>query len=213
MITDRLLSVQKIRSSRKPVLMTPSRSFLRPRVAILAAALLTSACAVPSWWPSWSQNSLRPYRPDVQQGNIITKDMVDQLRTGMTRDQVRFLLGTPMLQDVFHRERWDYPYALLHRTTGETQIRKLYVVFEDGKLAHFASDPMPTEPLADILILGAKAQTKLPAEVLAAPATPAAPAAPTTSPAPAPEPASAPAPSPTPSPAPSSDPATKPPAN
>jgi len=105
---------------------------------------------------------MRPYRPDVQQGNVITKDMVEQLRPGMTRDQVRFLLGTPMLMDIFHQDRWDYPYYL-RRRTGEVQIRKLSVVFEDGKLARFESDAMPTEPLADILILGQKPKPAAPA--------------------------------------------------
>jgi outer membrane protein assembly factor BamE len=100
---------------------------------------------------------LRPYRPDVQQGNVITKDMVDQLRPGMTRDQVRFLLGTPMLTDIFHQDRWDYPY-FLRRRSGETQVRKLAVFFEEGKLARFESDTMPAEPLADTLILGQKAK-------------------------------------------------------
>jgi len=115
-----------------------------------AIALTASGCSA-AWIPNW----LRPYRPDVQQGNVVTKDMVDQLRPGMTRDQVRFLLGTPMLQDIFHLSRWDYPYYL-RRRTGETQIRKLAVYFEDGKLARFDSDSMPTEPLADTLILGQK---------------------------------------------------------
>jgi len=117
---------------------------------LVAATLAGTACS-----SSWVPNVLRPYRPDVQQGNVITKDMVDQLRTGMTRDQVRFLLGTPMLTDVFHQDRWDYPYYL-RRRTGETQIRKLTVVFADGKLASFQSDAMPAEPLADSLILGQK---------------------------------------------------------
>lgn len=113
---------------------------------------------------------LRPYRPDVQQGNIVTKDMVDQLRPGMTRDQVRFLLGTPMLADIFHQDRWDYPYALLRGKSGERQVRKLYVVFADGKLQRYASDPMPTEPLADSLILGRKSKpAAVPAPAPAAP--------------------------------------------
>jgi outer membrane protein assembly factor BamE len=112
---------------------------------------------------------LRPYRPDVQQGNIVTKDMVEQLRVGMTRDQVRFLLGTPMLSDIFHQDRWDYPYVLLRRKAGETQIRKLFVVFEDGKMTRYESDAMPTEPLADSLILGQKLQLVAPAALPAAP--------------------------------------------
>jgi outer membrane protein assembly factor BamE len=114
----------------------------------IALAIL-SGCSAPSWLPV----ALRPYKPTVQQGNIITKDMVDQLRTGMTREQVRFLLGTPMLTDVFHQNRWDYPYILERPRAGEVHIRKLHVIFEEGKLARFESDNMPTEPLADSLII------------------------------------------------------------
>jgi len=124
------------------------RRFAAPCMAALVLA--ASACS-----SNWVPGMLRPYRPDVQQGNVVTKDMVDQLRPGMTRDQVRFLLGTPMLTDIFHQDRWDYPYYL-HRRNGETQIRKLSVVFADGKLARFESDAMPAEPLADSLILGTK---------------------------------------------------------
>jgi outer membrane protein assembly factor BamE len=148
---------------------------LRLAGLFVIAALLLAGCAAPSWLPGF----LRPYRPDVQQGNIVTRDMVEQLRPGMTRDQVRFLLGTPMLTDVFHQDRWDYPYAL-RRRSGETQIRKLYVVFAEGKLARFQSDTMPTEPLADSLILGSK-----PRPAAAPAATPPAPAAPAPDPAPA----------------------------
>src|SRR3546814_5062970 len=51
-----------------------------------------------------------PYRPDIQQGNWITSEQVAQLQQGQTREQVRFILGTPTLQDVFRTNRWDYPY-------------------------------------------------------------------------------------------------------
>jgi outer membrane protein assembly factor BamE len=133
-------------------------------LAVLTATL--GACSA-----SYVPSMLRPYRPDVQQGNIVTKDMVEQLRPGMTRDQVRFLLGTPMLTDIFHKDRWDYTYYLRHKS-GEAQIRRLSVVFADGKLNRYDSDAMPAEPLADSLILGSK------------PSKPAA-AAPVVSPAPA----------------------------
>jgi outer membrane protein assembly factor BamE len=118
---------------------------------LAALCVANSACS-----SSYVPNVLRPYRPDVQQGNIITRDMVEQLRPGMTRDQVRFLLGTPMLTDIFHQDRWDYTYYL-RRKSGETQIRKLSIRFAEGKLTKFDSDAMPTEPLADSLILGQKA--------------------------------------------------------
>jgi outer membrane protein assembly factor BamE len=125
---------------------------IRTSTLLCLAALIATLGACSS---SYVPNILRPYRPDVQQGNIVTKDMVEQLRPGMTRDQVRFLLGTPMLTDIFHQDRWDYTYYL-RRKSGETQIRKLSVVFAEGKLNHFDSDAMPAEPLADNLILGQK---------------------------------------------------------
>jgi outer membrane protein assembly factor BamE len=144
-----------------------NRTVLRLCLAVLTLAL--GACSA-----SYVPNFLRPYRPDVQQGNIVTKDMVEQLRPGMTRDQVRFLLGTPMLTDLFHQDRWDYTYYL-RRKSGETQIRKLSVVFADGKLNRFDSDAMPAEPLADNLILGQKTTkpAAAPAPAPAAPPTPA----------------------------------------
>jgi outer membrane protein assembly factor BamE len=105
----------------------------------------------------WAPNFLGPYRPDVHQGNIITQEMVDQLRLGMTREQVRFMLGTPMLTSEFHKERWDYPYYLNPRT-GPVQTRRLTVYFKDNKLERFISDEMPPEALADVLILGPNAR-------------------------------------------------------
>ncbi len=150
-------------------------------VFLIGLAALTATLGACS--SSYVPNVLRPYRPDVQQGNIVTKDMVEQLRPGMTRDQVRFLLGTPMLTDIFHQDRWDYTYYL-RRKSGETQIRKLSVVFADGKLDRFNSDAMPAEPLADNLILGSRPSRPVPA----------AESAPVAAPAPQPAPAPAPAP-------------------
>lgn len=167
------------------------------RAVLAAASLAAGACSTSSL-----PGMLRPYRPDVQQGNIVTKDMVEQLRPGMTRDQVRFLLGTPMLTDIFHQQRWDYPY-FLRRRNGETQIRRLYVVFADNKLASFESDPMPAEPLADSLILGSKPRAT---PIAAAPA-PAAVEAPAAN---APQPAQAPVPAQVPPPAAGATPATAP---
>jgi outer membrane protein assembly factor BamE len=99
----------------------------------------------------------KPYKPEVQQGNVITRDMVDQIRPGMTRDQVRFMLGTPMLRDIFHEERWDYPY-ILTRGTGQMQTRKLVIFFAEGHVKSFESDPMPAEPLADTLIFQGRSE-------------------------------------------------------
>lgn len=82
---------------------------------------------------------LTPYRIDVRQGNMVTQDMVAQLKPGLTRDQVRFLLGTPLVVDPFHANRWDYVYRF-QPGKGEAQQRRLIVFFEDGKLARVGGD-------------------------------------------------------------------------
>jgi outer membrane protein assembly factor BamE len=123
---------------------------------LLACATMVAGCgSVTDYFPGF----LTPYRPDIQQGNVITSDMVDQLRPGMTKDQVRFMLGTPLLADVFHQDRWDYLYYLNPRI-GERQHRNLVVYFKDSRLDHFSSDAMPPESMADNLILGNKWKDK-----------------------------------------------------
>jgi len=82
---------------------------------------------------------LTPYRIDVQQGNFVSQDMTTQLKRGMTKDQVRFILGTPLLTDIFHADRWDYVY-LLDRP-GEPRVeRHLAVYFENDRLARLEGD-------------------------------------------------------------------------
>ncbi len=82
---------------------------------------------------------LKPYRINVQQGNALTQEMVAKLKPGMTRSQVRFVLGTPVVQDIFHADRWDYVYMF---TEGrkETRSRRLTVIFEDDKLLRLEGD-------------------------------------------------------------------------
>ena len=118
-------------------------------VSNLGSGLSSGLSSITGWAPSF----LGPYRPDVHQGNIVTKEMVEQLREGMTREQVRFMLGTPMLTSEFHRDRWDYPYYLNPRS-GPVQARRLTVYFKDNKLERFFADEMPAESVADVLILG-----------------------------------------------------------
>jgi len=121
------------------------------RAALLAALLPMAACeSLRSFAPTFIQ----PYRPDIQQGNVVTKEMVDQLRNGMTRDQVRFLLGTPLVTSMFHQDRWDYVYYLKRGKGSEEQRRHLTAQFKDNRLEKFTSDEMPPETLADNLILG-----------------------------------------------------------
>lgn len=129
-----------------------SSTLLRAVAAALGAISLAGCESVRSWVPTFIQ----PYRPDVQQGNVVTKEMVDQLRESMTRDQVRFLLGTPLLTSVFHSDRWDYVYYLQRGKGDEKQLRHLVVLFANDRLARYQRDPMPEEKMADNLILGRK---------------------------------------------------------
>ena len=87
---------------------------------------------------------LRPYRPDIQQGNFISREMVAQLKEGMTREQVRFVLGTPLLTDVFHNARWDYPFRMA-KGNGEMTASRLTLTFVDEKLARIEGGDLPTE--------------------------------------------------------------------
>jgi len=102
---------------------------------------------------AWTPTFLHPYRPDVHQGNLITSEMIGQLEIGMSPEQVLFLLGRPLLQDVFHKTRWDYVYYL-NKRNGETEIRKLTVYFgNDARVARWEADQMPDETTADRYIL------------------------------------------------------------
>ncbi len=84
------------------------------------------------------------YRPDIQQGNFISREMIAQLKTGMTKEQVRFLLGTPLLIDVFHAERWDYPFTL-KKGDGQITTSKVTVFFENERVAKFEGGDLPSE--------------------------------------------------------------------
>lgn len=73
------------------------------------------------------------YRMTVQQGNIVSEEMIDQLQFGMTKSQVQYLLGTPMLADMFHTNRWDYTYTV-RRGHQPMEVKPLTVWFENDQL-------------------------------------------------------------------------------
>lgn len=86
--------------------------------------------------------TLTPYKIDIQQGNYVTQEMVSKLRPGMTRAQVRFILGTPLVVDPFRDDRWDYVY--LYRKRGElVEHRRFAVIFKDDKLVRIEGDVVP----------------------------------------------------------------------
>ena len=84
------------------------------------------------------------YKINIQQGIVVTQEMADQLKTGMTRDQVKFVLGTPILLDPFHANRWDYPFRF-QPGRGRIEERRFAVYFENDRLSRFDGDPLPTE--------------------------------------------------------------------
>jgi outer membrane protein assembly factor BamE len=85
---------------------------------------------------------LGPHKIDIQQGNYVTQQMVAKLKPGMTRAQVRFVLGTPLVVDMFRNDRWDYVYVYQKQGTV-TEHRKMTVVFQDDKLARVEGDVVP----------------------------------------------------------------------
>lgn len=100
------------------------------------------------------------YKIDIQQGNVVTQDMIDQLRPGMTRRQVRFIMGNPLLVDTFHANRWDYLYSL-QPGGGERQQERMSVLFNgNDQLVGLSGDFMPGVS-KDQAILGSDADTNV----------------------------------------------------
>ena len=97
-----------------------------PRSRLLLAAACSMLLVACSTKPSF----INEYKIDIQQGNVLSQDAVAQLKPGQTRDQVRFLLGTPMIADIFHQQRWDYAYQYRNGRTGSVESRKFTVFFD-----------------------------------------------------------------------------------
>lgn len=87
------------------------------------------------------------YRPEIQQGNVVTQEMMDRVRLGMDKRQVRYALGTPVLKDVFHQDRWDYVYTN-GRGSKPSVIRRSALIFENERLARIEGDLQP-RPVAE----------------------------------------------------------------
>jgi len=84
------------------------------------------------------------YRINVEQGNIVDQEMVDQLKPGMSRRQVRFILGTPLIEDSFNQDRWDYRYVMRNGADVIVENR-LTVYFEGDSLTRFSGSYKPSE--------------------------------------------------------------------
>lgn len=109
---------------------------------LLAATLLGACSSLQS-----SDNFLgfiTPYRVEVVQGNVLTREQVALVKPGQTRAQVRDVLGSPLLTDTFHADRWDYVFTI-RRQGAEPQQRKVLVLFEGDKLKSISAQDLPTE--------------------------------------------------------------------
>jgi outer membrane protein assembly factor BamE len=116
-----------------------------PRLALTAAALAVLAgCGSFDSMSRGVAGIITPYKVEVVQGNVISREQVEQLKPGMSRQQVRDLLGTPLVASLFHGDRWDYVFTL-KRQGMEPQQRRLTVFFKGEALERFEGDPMPSE--------------------------------------------------------------------
>lgn len=114
---------------------------------------------------SYSANmpSIKPYKMDIQQGNVVTPKMMMQLRPGMTKSQVRFIMGTPLLVDSFHADRWDYFYQM--RKQGKIiEQRRVILEFDGDTLSHVRGDVIPAG--SDASAPAEKSQTMQPKTVV-----------------------------------------------
>ena len=107
------------------------------------AAVLLAACSNPI-------RQINAYKIDIQQGNVLTQEMVAQLKPGQTREQVRYILGTPLLTDIFHRERWDYVYSYRNGRTGITETRQFSVFFDKESRLERVSGDVDTAAVDDL---------------------------------------------------------------
>lgn len=132
--------------------MTVVHSDFPRRAGLAALALLLAACQQVPMLPG-----LSPYRIDVQQGNVVTQDMVAKLKPGMTRQQVRFVLGTPPVVDPFRQDRWDYVYYY-NKRGKVVEHRRLALFFDGDILKRIEGDVVPTaEPAAGGSTVGSAA--------------------------------------------------------
>jgi outer membrane protein assembly factor BamE len=117
-----------------------ARRYVPLALALVVASATLAGCGV----MSGAGNLISPYRHDVVQGNFVSKEQVAALRAGMSRQQVRDVLGAPLLASMFHADRWDYVFTL-KRQNVESQQFRLAVFFKGDLLARFDGDAMPSE--------------------------------------------------------------------
>jgi outer membrane protein assembly factor BamE len=107
--------------------------------AVLLSLLLLGGCASSDRSRS---GFLEPYKFSIPQGNYLNQQMLDQVRQGMSREQVRLTIGSPLLTDIFHPNRWDYVFRFQY-ANGDAELRKVTIEFRDDRVASVKADPLP----------------------------------------------------------------------
>ena len=102
---------------------------MRATTFLILSSLLLGACSI--------------HRIDVQQGNLIEPAQLEKLKVGMDKNQARFVLGTPMVADIFHDNRWDYVYSRRREGEMNTEIKRVSLYFENDVVARIEITPQP----------------------------------------------------------------------
>ena len=117
------------------------------RIKLFLLSMLLASCNVVPF--------LTPYKMDIRQGNFVIADMREKLKLGMSKQQVRYVMGTPMINDVFHSNRWDYVYRL-ERGSKVIEKQNLTLYFEGNNLTRIVDEGKPVEAAPE----NTKAQVK-----------------------------------------------------
>ena len=116
---------------------------MRSSPMLLAAVCLAGCSSMQATTDKW-MGLITPYRIDIMQGNVVTKEQAAMVRPGMSREQVRDLLGSPLLTSAFHADRWDYVFTR-RRQGVEPQRRSVVATFKDNKLERLEAPDLPSE--------------------------------------------------------------------
>ena len=127
----------------------------------LCIGAVLAGCGVFSGTGNSIANIVSPYRIEIVQGNFVSHEQVEALRPGMGRQQVREVLGTPLITSLFHDDRWDYVFTL-KRPGVDPQTRRLTVFFKGDALERHEGDEMPTEVEFVASLEGRKGKGKVP---------------------------------------------------
>jgi outer membrane protein assembly factor BamE len=129
--------------------LSPSKRLLRccMLALIVLVALITTGCStkVDETQRTMMNSIFRPYVPDIVQGNFISSEQYAKLEVGMSREQVRQILGTPLLASYFHANRWDYVFEFKRLGEKISKERRVTVFFDGDKVTKFNGDALPTE--------------------------------------------------------------------